>query len=91
MQNTLPPIIINANGNTFQYSYDDAGNRLTMPETQIQSQSGQSFNLSRFGSYDLDKKNKSRADITLNISSPQGHPFFEIPMQGGVILTPVSS
>ena len=86
----IEPIVINPNNNVFSYTYDDVGNLLTIRDTVIVSESGESFNLSGFGSYNLDKKHKSRANIIVNIVEIESQEkLFEIPVKGGIIFVPI--
>jgi len=81
----IEPIVIPPT-NSFTCQYDDVGNILTILETQVQSESGDFFILSGTGSYNLDKKDKSRADITLNIIEIESQDRFKIPLHGSVHL-----
>lgn len=78
-----PPIIIPPTAsNSFSYQYDDVGNILTIRETQVQDDSGESFTLSGEGSYNLDERDKSRANITLTLSSNTSDDVLTIPVKG---------
>jgi len=77
-----PIVIPPTDSNIFRYQYDDVGNILTIRETQVQSDSGESFTLSGEGSYDLDERDKSRANITLTLSSDTSDDVLTIPVKG---------
>jgi hypothetical protein len=73
------------------YTYDELGNQLRIHETEVQDTSGATWFLSGVGSYDLDKKDKSRAEITLNLGSHEGEELLKIPAKGGVVIVPITT
>ena len=85
----VQPIIISSGSNSVSFTYDDVGNMLTIPPTQVQDESDNIWTISGEGSYDLDTKDKSRADITLSVGGQEGEEIFTIPVQGGVIFLPI--
>jgi len=89
--NTGVQQIVLSSGNSFNYIYDHDGNILTIPQTQIQDESGKIWTFSGIGSYDLDTKNKSRSEITLSVGGQEGEEIFTIPTLGGVMMMPITS